>query len=47
MEQIVNERIMGLISRDKIPVYRFEKALSYYAMTDILLRQTYMGHISL
>lgn len=26
MEQTVKERIMGFISREKIPVYRFEKA---------------------
>ena len=47
MEQTVKEIIMELISRWKIPVYRFEKAWTDYAWTDILLRQAYMGHISL
>ena len=31
MEQTVKERIMGFISQEKIPVYRFEKDCSDYA----------------
>ena len=47
MEHTVKERIRCLVSREKIPAYRFDKAWSDYAGTNILLRQTYMGHISI
>ena len=47
MEQTVKERIRWLISREKIPAYRFEMAWSDYARTNILLCKAYMGRISL
>ena len=46
MEQTVKERIRWLISREKIPAYRFEMAWSDYARTNILLCKAYMGHIA-